>query len=185
MTTIIINLAMLSATIVITTLFGGIAAFAPSIINAIDERRYQTTKRRPALRLNAKLRRRVSNRPSKRLAALAAAGLVALNEQATSVSQRRQQAARIYRDIVVTTKHRTKRFNAPKRSKIKRSRLRPTITINRQPIASKAMRYARLITEARTSADVYRSWVESTDDMGFNIEVYNAYKSRKAALIAA
>lgn len=186
----IINLAMLSATIVITLLFGGIAAFLPTIINVIDERRYNAAKRRPALRLNAKLRRRVSNRPSKRLAAMAAAGLVTLREQATSVSQRRQQAARTYRNIIATTKHRTKRFNAPKRSKIKRYTKNPTITINRQPIASPAApkevkRFIARIINASNADTVYRYWKESTDDLGYNAEIYNAYKSRKAALIAA
>lgn len=183
----IINLAMLSATIVITMLFGGIAAFLPTIINAIDERKQTTAKRRPAFKLNAKLRRRVSNRPSKRLAALAAAGLVTLREQATSVSQRRQQAARTYRDIIAATKHRTKRFNAPKRPKIKRSRLSPTI--NHQPIASpaapKVERFIDRIINATDINDVYKKWVESTDDMGFNAPIYDAYKLRKAALIAA
>ena len=188
----IINLVMLSATIVITLLFGGIAAFLPTIINAIDERKQTTAKRRPALRLNAKLRCRVSNRPSKRLSALAAAGLVTLREQATSVSQRHQQAARTYHNIITTAKHTVKRFNGPK---IKRSRLIPTTTINHQPISSpaasketidpKVKRFIARIINATDINDVYKRWVESTDDMGFNAPIYNAYKSRKAALATA
>lgn len=186
-TMIIINLAMLSATVIITLLFGGIAAFLPTIINTVDERRYNAAKRRPALRLNAKLRRRVSNRPSKRLAAPAAAGLVTLDEQATSVSQRRQQAARTYRNIIATAKHTVKRFNGPK---IKRSRPRPTTTINRQPIASpvaskEVKRFIARIVNATDINDVYKKWKESTDDMGFNAPIYDAYKSRKAALATA
>lgn len=177
---------MLTTIIIINAL-----AIAAIIINAIDERRYQAATVSPISLVRsrrARLTRIIRKRQERRADNTHIAERIGHGKsynRPTYLSLDRAAA-----EAALAKLPRPKRFNAPKRSKIKRSTQNPTTTINQQPIApsaarDKAVRYARLITEARTFADVYRNWVESTDDLGYNAEIYNAYKSRKAALATA
>lgn len=188
----IINLAMLSATIVITLLFGGIAAFLPIIINAIDERRYQVAApstislvRSRRARLTRIVRKRQERKDGNTHIAERIGHGKSYNRP-TYLSLDRAAA-----EAALAKLPRPKRFNAPKRSKIKRSTQNPTTTINQQPIASPAAPKESIdpiimkILTAFNAEAAYHYWKESTDDLGYNAQIYDAYKSRKAALKAA
>lgn len=187
-----INLAMLSATVIITLLFGGIAAFLPTIINAIDERRYNATTVSPIslvrsrrARLTCTIRKRQERKDGNTHIAERIGHGKSYNRP-TYLSLDRAAA-----EASLAKLPRPKRFNAPKRSKIKRSTQNPTTTINHQPIASPAApkevidRAIIKILTAFNAEAAYHYWKESTDDLGYNAEIYNAYKSRKAVLAAA
>lgn len=87
----------------------------------------------------------------------------------------------------------TKRFNS---RKIKRSAHQATRTINLQPIvafvAPQAPASAPISKQAQQSIDliysatnidrVYNCWVKSTEDIGFDPDVYQAYKTRRNVL---
>lgn len=180
MTTIIILINLLS--------------IAAIIINAIDERRYQAATVSPISLVGsrrARLTRTVRKRQERRADNTHIAERIGHGKQysrPTYLSLDRAAA-----EAALAKLPRPKRFNAPKRSKIKRYTKNPTL--NRQPIASpaapkesidpKVERFITRIINANDIDTIYFEWVESTEDLGYNAEIYNAYKSRKAALKAA